>query len=116
VEVRLQELGYLIEDYEREQADRSDSLPSAILVATLLCTMPEPLKGHAEVNADKYADFQDLVRLITEYCAGKKAFLPSRLPSSSSSAMDVDALFKGKGKRAQGQGRRQEFRRQGLRQ
>jgi hypothetical protein len=71
--------------------------------------MPEPLKGHVEVNAEKHANFQDLVRLITKHRAGKRAFLPSGLPSTSSSAMDVDALLKGKRNEPKGKGAGKSF-------
>ena len=85
---------------KRYEDASGEGLPSGIRIATILKALPQPLRGHMQLQSRSFATYNDLRLAIEAYCRTQVAWSSSGNPVS----MEIDAVWapKSSGKGSKG--------------
>ena len=90
------------ENTVREYASTSgEAIADSIKAAVLVMNAPGPVQTHLQVSGNDLRDYAMVKRTLEQYFMAQKVWTasPSQSTATGSSAMQIDALTKGKGKK-----------------
>jgi len=108
IEQKLAEFDMLCVEYERTAFP--ESIGDSVRIGLLVEGLSEPLKSHAELNADRYTTWSELKQLVLSYARTKRPYMAPSAPGTLSTKpagdgsgtvpMEIDYVGKGAAGRA----------------